>query len=96
MEALALLDSNVAAGEALKLYLKLSNTVKAYGDLEALAQELDLHLPSVDAITLLYDDHATDEVGDIKCDWAEWQKELPVRSRIIADLYERYAEWRVR
>jgi hypothetical protein len=68
MEALALLDSKVAAGEALKLYIRLSNTVKAYGDLEALAQDTDLHLPSVDAISLLYHDHATDEVGDIKCD----------------------------
>ncbi|MCJ1440589.1 MAG: hypothetical protein MMC23_001075 [Stictis urceolatum] len=38
-------------------------------------------------------DHATDQVEDIEWDWAEWQKELPIRSRIVAEVYERYAKW---
>lgn len=38
-------------------------------------------------------DHATDTVKDLGWDWKDWQKELPIRSRIVAELYERYAEW---
>lgn len=39
-------------------------------------------------------DHATDEVSDIKWRWADWQGDLPVRARIVAEVYERYARWR--
>ncbi|KAI1822630.1 NAD(P)-binding protein [Xylaria intraflava] len=38
-------------------------------------------------------DYATDEVVPIEWDWKEWQKELPVRARIVAELYERFAHW---
>jgi predicted dehydrogenase len=38
-------------------------------------------------------DHASDEVLDVPWDWKDWQKELPVRTRIVAELYERYALW---
>ncbi|KAI1469639.1 NAD(P)-binding protein [Daldinia caldariorum] len=38
-------------------------------------------------------DHASDEVVDVKWDWEDWQEELPYRSRIVAELYERYAHW---
>ncbi|KAF3056467.1 Galactose/lactose metabolism regulatory protein GAL80 [Daldinia childiae] len=38
-------------------------------------------------------DHASDEVIDVEWDWEDWQKELPYRSRIVAELYERYARW---
>jgi predicted dehydrogenase len=38
-------------------------------------------------------DFATDEVKELEWDWAEWQKDLPIRSRGIAQVYERYARW---
>jgi predicted dehydrogenase len=52
-----------------------------------------LHSHTVDPITIQHHDHATDEVRELEWDWAEWQKTLPIRSRNIAELYERYAEW---
>jgi hypothetical protein len=63
------------------------------GELLITVQGQYLHSHNVDPITILHHDHATDEVKEIKWDWAQWQKELPVRSRIIAEVYERYAEW---
>lgn len=36
---------------------------------------------------------ATDEIEEIPWEWKEWQKELPVVTRIGAELYERYAKW---
>ncbi|KAI1764585.1 NAD(P)-binding protein [Hypoxylon sp. FL1150] len=38
-------------------------------------------------------DHATDAVTRVEWDWQDWQKELPYRSRIVAELYERFAHW---
>ncbi|KAL9109635.1 MAG: hypothetical protein Q9227_005672 [Pyrenula ochraceoflavens] len=38
-------------------------------------------------------DYGTDEVVRVEWDWAEWQKELPIRARIVAEVYERYARW---
>ncbi|KAI0835230.1 NAD(P)-binding protein [Hypoxylon sp. FL0890] len=38
-------------------------------------------------------DHATDEVVEVEWDWKDWQKELPYRSRIVGELYERFAHW---
>lgn len=38
-------------------------------------------------------DHVTDEIVNIEWDWKDWQKELPLRARIVADVYERYARW---
>ncbi|KAL9617749.1 MAG: hypothetical protein Q9160_007462 [Pyrenula sp. 1 TL-2023] len=38
-------------------------------------------------------DHATDQVTTVEWSWTEWQKELPVRSRIVGEVYERYARW---
>lgn len=38
-------------------------------------------------------DFATDEVEDVPWDWQEWQQDLPVRARIGAEVYERYAAW---
>ena len=53
-----------------------------------------LHSDSyVDPITIEVHDHSTDEVIDIEWDWEDWQKDLPVRSRIVAQIYERYARW---
>ncbi|KAF1993786.1 NAD(P)-binding protein [Amniculicola lignicola CBS 123094] len=44
-------------------------------------------------IEILLHDFVTDEVKEMGWDWEEWQKELPERSRIVAQLYERYAHW---
>lgn len=44
-------------------------------------------------ITIQVHDHESDEVSELGWDWQEWQKELPVRARNSAELYERYAEW---
>jgi predicted dehydrogenase len=38
-------------------------------------------------------DFATDQVSEIEWDWKDWQKELPFESRIVGELYERYAHW---
>ncbi|KAI1133969.1 NAD(P)-binding protein [Hypoxylon sp. FL0543] len=38
-------------------------------------------------------DFATDEVVDVEWDWKDWQKELPYHSRIVGELYERFAHW---
>ncbi|KAJ3557184.1 hypothetical protein NPX13_g9981 [Xylaria arbuscula] len=46
-----------------------------------------------DPVDITLHDHATDEVVPIEWDWEEWQKELPRRSRIVAELYERFAHW---
>ena len=43
--------------------------------------------------TIQVHDHATDEVENVEWDWEEWQKELPIRARNVAELYERYARW---
>lgn len=44
-------------------------------------------------VTIQLHDHATDEVVEIHWDWQEWQKALPVRARIRAEVYERFASW---
>ncbi|KAL1592307.1 hypothetical protein SLS60_011384 [Paraconiothyrium brasiliense] len=46
-----------------------------------------------DPIIIQLHDHATDEITALTWDWADWQKELPVKARGVAELYERYAEW---
>ena len=46
-----------------------------------------------EAIKIQLHDHQTDSVVDIDWDWKDWQKQLPMRSRIVAELYERYAKW---
>ena len=46
-----------------------------------------------DPASILLHNHATDEVKEIKWDWDDWQKELPIKARGVAELYERYAEW---
>ncbi|KAI0891243.1 NAD(P)-binding protein [Annulohypoxylon nitens] len=46
-----------------------------------------------DPIEIKLHDHNTDEVIDVSWDWEDWQKELPYRSRIVAELYERFACW---
>jgi predicted dehydrogenase len=63
------------------------------GELLVTFQGHYLHSHTVDPISIQHHAHATDEVRQVGWDWADWQKELPVRSRIIAELYERYAEW---
>jgi predicted dehydrogenase len=52
-----------------------------------------LHSHVIDPISIKFHDHATDEVKEFGWEWQGWQRELPVRARIIAELYERYAEW---
>jgi predicted dehydrogenase len=44
-------------------------------------------------VTIEHHDHATNEVKVLEWDWAEYQKELPLRARSTAEIYERYAEW---
>jgi predicted dehydrogenase len=44
-------------------------------------------------VTIEHYHHATDEVKELKWDWAEWQKKLGLRARSTAEVYERYAEW---
>ncbi|KAF2876429.1 oxidoreductase family protein [Massariosphaeria phaeospora] len=44
-------------------------------------------------ITIELHDHATDEVRDMGWDWKDWQKKLPIRSRSVGEVYERYAAW---
>jgi predicted dehydrogenase len=44
-------------------------------------------------VTIEHHDHATDEVKELRWNWAEWQKELPLRARSTAEVYERYAGW---
>ncbi|KAI0110580.1 NAD(P)-binding protein [Hypoxylon sp. NC0597] len=46
-----------------------------------------------DPIEIKIHDHATDEVVEVEWEWEDWQKELPYRSRIVAELYERFARW---
>ncbi|KAI0883062.1 NAD(P)-binding protein [Annulohypoxylon maeteangense] len=46
-----------------------------------------------DPIEIKVHDHVTDEVVDVEWNWEDWQKELPYRSRIVAELYERFARW---
>jgi predicted dehydrogenase len=49
--------------------------------------ELDLPEP----ITIDFYEYAIDAVTAIDWDWEEWQKELPVTSRMVGEVYERYA-----
>ncbi|ETS86153.1 hypothetical protein PFICI_04178 [Pestalotiopsis fici W106-1] len=44
-------------------------------------------------ITIQVHDHATNQVETVEWDWEDWQKELPIRARIVAELYERFAWW---
>jgi hypothetical protein len=44
-------------------------------------------------ITIEVHDHLVDRAESIEWDWSDWQKELPVRARIVAELYERFARW---
>jgi len=43
-----------------------------------------------ETITIRVHDHQRDEVTNIHWDWEEWQKQLPVRARVVARLYERF------
>ncbi|KAH7371112.1 oxidoreductase family protein [Pyrenochaeta sp. MPI-SDFR-AT-0127] len=44
-------------------------------------------------IIIEHHDHVTDQVKELGWDWPAWQKELPLRARSVAEMYERYAEW---
>lgn len=44
-------------------------------------------------VTIEHHDYATDEVKDLGWSWPESQRDLPLASRSVAGLYERYAEW---
>jgi predicted dehydrogenase len=49
---------------------------------------------SYDGLVIIeHHDHTSDEVKELAWDWAEWQKDLPLRARSTAEVYERYAEW---
>ncbi|KAI1347826.1 oxidoreductase family protein [Xylaria sp. FL0043] len=64
------------------------------GEIMVTANGAYIHSDSYkDPIDIKLHDHATDEVVPIDWDWQEWQKELPRRSRIVAELYERFAHW---
>ncbi|KAL8349992.1 hypothetical protein RB598_005366 [Gaeumannomyces tritici] len=45
-----------------------------------------------ETITIRVHDHVRDEVVNVHWDWEDWQRQLPVRARIVARLYERF--WR--
>ncbi|KAF2967698.1 hypothetical protein GQX73_g5875 [Xylaria multiplex] len=64
------------------------------GEIMVTANGAYIHSDSYkDPIDIKLHDHATDEVVSIEWDWQEWQKELPRRSRVVAELYERFAHW---
>ncbi|KAI1362969.1 oxidoreductase family protein [Xylaria arbuscula] len=64
------------------------------GEIMVTANGAYIHADSYrDPVDITLHDHATDEVVPIEWDWEEWQKELPRRSRIVAELYERFAHW---
>lgn len=44
-------------------------------------------------VTIELHDLDSDQVDRIEWDWQEWQTELPVRARIVAELYERFSAW---
>ncbi|KAH6688015.1 oxidoreductase family protein [Plectosphaerella plurivora] len=52
-----------------------------------------LHSDSYSApIVVRLHDFASDEVSEVAWDWKDWQHELPIRARNVAEVYERYAE----
>ncbi|KAI1185833.1 NAD(P)-binding protein [Nemania serpens] len=64
------------------------------GEIMVTANGAYLHSDSYkDPIEIKLHDYATDEVVQIEWDWQDWQKELLYRSRIVAELYERFAHW---
>ncbi|RYP22006.1 hypothetical protein DL765_001912 [Monosporascus sp. GIB2] len=64
------------------------------GEILVTASGAYLHSDSYgEPIRIQVHDHATDEVVDVAWDWQDWQKSLPVRARIVGELYERYAHW---
>lgn len=64
------------------------------GEIMVTANGAYIHSDSYkDPVDIKLHDHATDEVVTIEWDWQDWQKELPHRSRIVAELYERFAHW---
>ncbi|KAJ2972900.1 hypothetical protein NUW58_g9082 [Xylaria curta] len=65
------------------------------GEIMVTANGAYIHSDSYkDPIEIKLHDHATDQVVQIEWDWQDWQKELPRRSRVVAELYERFAHWR--
>ncbi|KAI1646686.1 NAD(P)-binding protein [Daldinia loculata] len=64
------------------------------GEIMVTANGAYIHSDSYrEPIEIKIHDHASEEVIDVEWDWEDWQKELPYRSRIVAELYERYARW---
>ncbi|KAI0968613.1 oxidoreductase family protein [Xylaria arbuscula] len=64
------------------------------GEILVAANGANIHADSYkDPVEIKLHDHVSDEVVTIDWDWQEWQKELPRRSRIVAELYERFARW---
>ncbi|KAI0401952.1 oxidoreductase family protein [Xylaria palmicola] len=64
------------------------------GELMVTASGAYIHSDSYrEPVEIKLHDHATDEVVDVEWDWQDWQKELPRRARIVAELYERFAHW---
>ncbi|KAI0858255.1 oxidoreductase family protein [Xylaria cubensis] len=64
------------------------------GEIMVTANGAYIHSDSYkDPVEIKLHDHATDQVVIIEWDWQEWQKELPRRARIVAELYERFAHW---
>ncbi|KAI1749102.1 oxidoreductase family protein [Xylaria castorea] len=64
------------------------------GEIMVTANGAYIHSDSYkDPVEIKLHDHATDQVVPIEWDWQDWQKELPRRARIVAELYERFAHW---
>jgi predicted dehydrogenase len=38
-------------------------------------------------------DHNSDEIKELEWDWEDYQKNLGIRARSVAEMYERYARW---
>ena len=42
-------------------------------------------------VKIRFHDHSSDEIKELEWDWKEYQKELGLRARSVAEVYERYA-----
>lgn len=44
-------------------------------------------------VNIEHHDYLTNQVKVLEWSWPQWQSELPLRARSVAEMYERYAEW---
>ncbi|KAF2035983.1 oxidoreductase family protein [Setomelanomma holmii] len=92
----ALLSVTFRAGQALKGQPGFTWTINgSKGELVITAP--GLYLMSGDSydgpVKIYFHDHESDEMKELEWDWEGWQKELGLRARSTAAVYERYARW---